>query len=260
MIETIVTFGLLGVYLLFLLADVLWPARAFPTIRRWRAKGLLFFVLYIALSTAAPLFWDEHLARYRLVDLTSLGIVGGAIVGFLVLDLAVYAWHRTLHRVPFLWRWFHQMHHSAERIDIWGAFYFSPLDMIGFTFVGSLSLVWIVGIPAESAILANGLFTFISVFQHANVRTPQWLGLFVLRPENHSVHHERGLHAHNFGGLAIWDMLFGTYHNPSIWEGVGGFWDGASHEVGAMLLGRDIAEPTSPEERGPSRPSFDPAE
>jgi sterol desaturase/sphingolipid hydroxylase (fatty acid hydroxylase superfamily) len=31
-----------------------------------------------------------------------------------------------------LWRIFHQMHHSAERLDTYGAFYFSPYDMIGF--------------------------------------------------------------------------------------------------------------------------------
>tara|TARA_B100000965_G_scaffold386184_1_gene388202 strand:+ start:1134 stop:1253 length:120 start_codon:yes stop_codon:yes gene_type:complete len=34
-----------------------------------------------------------------------------------------------------------QMHHSAEVVDSIGAFYFSPLDMIGFTLLGSISLV-----------------------------------------------------------------------------------------------------------------------
>jgi len=38
-----------------------------------------------------------------------------------------------------LWRGFHQMHHSAERVDAFGAFYFSPLDIIGFTMLSSLT-------------------------------------------------------------------------------------------------------------------------
>ena len=46
-----------------------------------------------------------------------------------------------MHNVPFLWRWFHQMHHSAERLDIPGAVYFHPFDMLGWAFLGSLVLV-----------------------------------------------------------------------------------------------------------------------
>lgn len=52
----------------------------------------------------------------------------------LVYELLVYAWHRTMHRVHWIWRSFHQMHHSAERVDSYGAFYFSPLDLLFGTF------------------------------------------------------------------------------------------------------------------------------
>ena len=60
-----------------------------------------------------------------------------------------------MHNTPFLWRWFHQMHHSAERVDIWGALYFHPFDMLGWAFVGSLMLVLGFGISAEAAIVVN---------------------------------------------------------------------------------------------------------
>ena len=39
-------------------------------------------------------------------------------IGFLVLQFGVYWWHRTMHHSDTLWRVFHQMHHSAERVDI----------------------------------------------------------------------------------------------------------------------------------------------
>ena len=37
----------------------------------------------------------------------------------------------------------------------------------------------------------------------ANVRTPQWLGYLVQRPESHSVHHQRGVHAYNYSDLPL---------------------------------------------------------
>ena len=33
------------------------------------------------------------------------------------------------------------VNHSAERVDIWGAFYFHPFDMLGWAFLASLALV-----------------------------------------------------------------------------------------------------------------------
>jgi sterol desaturase/sphingolipid hydroxylase (fatty acid hydroxylase superfamily) len=42
------------------------------------------------------------------------------------------------------------MHHSAERMDSYGAFYFSPLDIVGFTFLTSLSLTVVVGLSAQA--------------------------------------------------------------------------------------------------------------
>ena len=60
------------------------------------------------------------------------------------------------------------------------------------------------------------------------------------RPEGHSVHHTRGVHAYNYGNLSLWDLLFGTFRNPAEFAAEAGFYEGASARVGAMLLGRDI--------------------
>ena len=42
----------------------------------------------------------------------------------------------------------HQWHHSAERLDTWGAFWFSPLDMVGWTALFSLALTLVGLSPA----------------------------------------------------------------------------------------------------------------
>jgi len=230
-----------GLFAGFALLELVLRGRTFPPVMHWRLKGTAFMLLYFALATYAPLFWDGWLGQYRLFAADTLPLWLQFAGGFLALELGVYAWHRTMHNTPLLWRWFHQMHHSAERVDIWGSLYFHPLDTLGFTFVGSLALVLGFGVSAEAAILINLLATFYGMFQHANIRTPHWLGYVIQRPESHSCHHERGVHARNYSDLPLWDMVFGTFHNPTTFDGEVGFYEGSSKRVGDLLRGRLIA-------------------
>ena len=216
-------------------------AQAWPDVAGWRLKGAAFTLLYFLIATLAPLGWDAWLGQYQLVDASQLPFWVQVLGGFLVLEFFIYAWHRTMHQIPSLWRWLHQMHHSAERLDVWGAFYFHPLDVIGFAFFTSVALVLGFGLSGEAALVVNVAATFLGMFQHMNVRTPRWLGYLVQRPESHSLHHKRGHHANNYGDLPMYDMIFGTFANPSDFEREVGFHDGASKQVGAMLIGRNIA-------------------
>jgi sterol desaturase/sphingolipid hydroxylase (fatty acid hydroxylase superfamily) len=231
----------LGLFAGFAAIDLVARARSFPEVTYWRLKGTAFMLLYFAVSTYAPLMWDGWLGAYRLLAADALPLWVQVVGGFFVLELGIYGWHRAMHSTSFLWRWFHQMHHSAERVDIWGALYFHPLDMIGWALVASLTLVLGFGISAEAAIFINVAATFCSMFQHANIRTPRWLGYLVTRPESHSLHHERDVHARNYGDIPIYDMLFGTFENPHAFAGQVGFYDGSSKKVGPMLLGRLIS-------------------
>jgi hypothetical protein len=99
------------------------------------------------------------------------------------------------------------------------------------------------GVSADAAALAGYLSFLAAVIQHLNVRTPQWLGWIIQRPEAHAVHHGRGVHAYNYGNFMLWDLLFGTFRNPKDFSEEQGFWPGASSKVGAMLLGHDLADP-----------------
>jgi sterol desaturase/sphingolipid hydroxylase (fatty acid hydroxylase superfamily) len=82
---------------------------------------------------------------------------------------------------------------------------------------------------------------FIGTFQHMNMRTPQWLGFIIQRPEAHAVHHARGVHAYNYGNFMLWDIVLGTWRNPTTFTEPAGFWDGASAQLFPMLVGRDVA-------------------
>ncbi|MGK2858140.1 MAG: sterol desaturase family protein [Thermoanaerobaculia bacterium] len=231
----------LGIYAALMLWEAAAPARELPKVRGWKLRGMIAFTGFFFLSTYLPLLWGGQLARFQLFDLTGLGKWGGALVGLLVYEFGAWLYHRSLHASDFLWKTFHQMHHSAERLDTYGAFWFSPLDMIGWTALASVSLTVVVGVTAEAATLVLYVTTFLAVFQHANIRTPKWLGYIVQRPESHSVHHGRGIHNGNFSDLPLFDVIFGTIENPADFAPETGFYDGASSRVGAMLAFRDVS-------------------
>ena len=63
----------------------------------------------------------------------------------------------------------------------------------------------------------------------------------IQRPESHSRHHERGVHAGNYSDLPLFDLLFRTFHNPRDFAPQVGFEDGASSRVVDLLLARDVS-------------------
>ncbi len=77
-------------------------------------------------------------------------------------------------------------------------------------------------------------------FQHWNVRTPQWLGYLIQRPESHCVHHRLGVHYYNYADLPLWDILFGTFRNPKEFRGECGFESPHDRRIGAMLGFTDV--------------------
>ncbi len=238
----IIVLGVVGTYGAFAVLEAERPARVLPHVAGWRVKGGVFLVLGLVLTSVLPMLWDAFLGEHRLIDASGLGTWVGAVYGFVVLEIGVYFWHRTVHGLPLLWR-AHQMHHSAERVDIWGSMLFHPVDLAGFSFVYSFMLVMVAGVSAEAALIANLTATFCSMFQHANIRTPRWLGYIIQRPESHAAHHERGVHAYNYSDLPLLDIIFCTFKNPERFQGKNGFYDGASARVPEMLAGIDVSEP-----------------
>lgn len=231
-----------GIYALLMLWEGIFPARKLPHVRYWQVKGIASYVFYLLLSTYLPLAYADWLPTAALLDLRSMNVVVAALVGILVYELGIYFWHRFMHRNDVLWRVFHQMHHSAERLDTYGAFFFSPMDMIGFTVLGTLCISILVGMPPEAITLFLLVTNFFNVFQHANIKTPVWLGYILQRPESHSIHHAKGVHAYNYSDLPVFDLLFGTFRNPSRFAVETGFYEGASSKVKDMLAFKDVSK------------------
>ncbi|MEK6152448.1 sterol desaturase family protein [Flavobacteriaceae bacterium 3-367] len=236
----------LFVYALFgglMLWEALFPARKLPKIKFWILRGVAFFVAYVLLTTYIPLVWDDFFASYQLVDLSSLNIFAQVVLGVVLFQLVQYGWHISMHKSDFLFRVSHQMHHSAERLDVPSAFIFSLNDMIGLSLVGSITFALLMGLAPQAITIIILTLTFMGIFQHANINTPRWLGYIIQRPESHTIHHAKGIHAYNYSDLPLIDIVFGTFKNPKTYEHETGYYLGASSRILEMLRFKDVSKP-----------------
>lgn len=228
-------------YFVFLLSDRLWPARQFPPRKGWQWLGISFLVVTGIIATVTPLMLSKQwLVAHRWFDGSVLGVIGGTLVGFVLFEGVLYGYHRAAHRFSLLWRLGHQLHHCPQRVDIPGGVIFHPVETIIQVALQIFITVIVLGLDPLAAAIIGYLFPFYGLFQHWNVRTPQWLGYIIQRPESHCIHHQLGIHYFNFADLPLWDMLFGTFRNPHRFNGRCGFDGVADRKLGAMLAFQDV--------------------
>jgi sterol desaturase/sphingolipid hydroxylase (fatty acid hydroxylase superfamily) len=220
------------------------PARQFPPRRGWTWLGIAFLLLIGTVSAAVPLLFSAPwLAAHRWRDGTQLGVVGGTVLGWVLLSGISFIWHRSAHALPWLWRLTHQIHHSPQRIDIPGSTLFHPVEMVVQVLLQMFITLIVLGLDPLAAALVGYVAAFHGMFQHWNVHTPRWLGFLIQRPEAHCEHHRKGVHAHNYADFPLWDMLFGSFLNPTHYDGECGFETPADRRVGAMLAFADVNQP-----------------
>ncbi len=243
-LDDLVGLVIVGSFFLVMGLEALWPARAYPKRTLWRLRGVGFLAVMAVVATVLPLLLPaEWVAKHRLLDGTGLGTVGGVLVGYAVVSFVNFVWHRATHRYDFLWRTFHQLHHAPARLDIAGAPVFHPFDLAMYVLLSTVTTTLVLGLTPEAAALTSLVAQLYAFFQHANLKTPRWLGWVIQRPEAHFVHHQRGVHGFNYSDLPLWDMLFGSYRNPATFgtEEVG-FEPAAEARYGAMLLTCDVGQ------------------
>jgi len=225
----------------FILLDLFHRSRRYTPPRGWRLRALAVTVAIFFFTGWVAALWGSLFVGVSMIDGSGLGALGGALVGVLVYQLIHYWYHRAAHTWSWLWRAGHQMHHSAESLDAFGAYYLHPLDAALFTTWSSLVFFPLLGLTTEAGVLGALFLTFNAMFQHANIRTPHWLGYIIQRPESHNLHHARGIHRHNYADVPAIDWLFGTLRNPcELAPTETGFEPGASARIFAMLIGRDM--------------------
>jgi sterol desaturase/sphingolipid hydroxylase (fatty acid hydroxylase superfamily) len=153
---------------------------------------------------------------WGLFHVAGLRLSIASLLGFLALDLAIYAQHVAFHKVPLLWR-LHRMHHADLDIDVTTGLRFHPIEIL-ISMLIKIAVVIALGIPPIAVFAFEVALNATSMFNHGNVSMPSWLDravrLIVVTPDMHRVHHSivpRETDS-NFGfNLPWWDRLFGTY-------------------------------------------------
>ncbi|SOC10183.1 sterol desaturase family protein [Stappia indica] len=213
----------LGIFAAMALFELALPRRAliFSRARRWTTNlaivatdtAVLRIVFPMAAVGIALWAGERGIGLFPALGMP-LWLAG--VLGFVLLDFAVWAEHWASHKIPLLWR-IHRMHHADRDIDVTTALRFHPLEIV-LSMVWKAAVVVAFGIPVMAVLVFEVVLNGAAMFNHANVRLPltldRWLRLLVVTPDMHRVHHSviRRETDSNYGfNLAIWDRLFGTY-------------------------------------------------
>lgn len=215
-----------------------WPL---PRVRTWPLRVLLVNLVQLAVVLIAGVTWERWLSSWSVFHLaTIVGPATGGMIAYFVATFVFYWWHRWRHESQFLWRAFHQIHHSPQRIEVITSFYKHPGEMVFNSILGSVLVYTLLGLSLEGGAVYTACTAIGEFFYHTNVRTPRWIGLFFQRPEMHRIHHQYERHRNNYGDITWWDMLFGTYENPKEWTATCGFDDEKEQRLAEMLAYRDV--------------------
>jgi sterol desaturase/sphingolipid hydroxylase (fatty acid hydroxylase superfamily) len=228
------------IYLAMLAVERRYTARKFEPIRRWQLQGIAFLIVVLAIGSLTPLLLP--LTWFREHALASLQGAAWAEIptGLLVSSFVGYWFHRAEHRFTWLWRASHQMHHSPSSVDIAGAFFTHPIEVLLKVSISTTVCILLLGLGPLQTSVVGLIGAMLSLFAHWNINTPHWLGYLIPRPESHILHHARDRPARNYADLPIWDLLFGTFENPrSAWQGKVGFQTNADSGFWAMVLMRN---------------------
>ena len=217
------------------------PGWRLPAVRGWWWRVLAINGAQLAIVVVAGFTWERWAARASLLHLSEhVGPALGGLIAYFIATFVFYWWHRARHESDVLWRFFHQIHHSPQRLEVITSFYKHPIEMTVNSLIGSALVYALLGLTPEAGAVYTLCTALGEFFYHTNVTTPRWVGFFFQRPEMHRIHHEHGRHRNNYGDITWWDMLFGTYENPARFAKTCGFDDAREQRLGDMLRWRDV--------------------
>jgi sterol desaturase/sphingolipid hydroxylase (fatty acid hydroxylase superfamily) len=107
----------------FLLERV-FPGWPLPRVKSWPFRVIIVNLVQLGVVMLAGLSWERWLSSasvFRLRDHMSPAV--GGMTAYFMATFIFYWWHRWRHRYDPLWRLFHQIHHSAQRIEVITSFY-----------------------------------------------------------------------------------------------------------------------------------------
>ena len=220
-IERIQPFAIGGIFVLLYAAEHLYPQRRELVDYRHDAKNFGVGLLNAALIFGVGYFFQQWMEWYAAKDFGLFNLVASPfvlqiVVEGLLLDCAMYWWHRANHRLPMLWR-FHRFHHEDEKLNSTSALRFHAVELL-LSYAWRLALFPLLGISVGGFALYSIVFSAVVIFHHSGIRIGERLDkalrAVMVTPWMHRVHHSviRRESDSNYGAvLPWWDRMFGSY-------------------------------------------------
>lgn len=239
MLTTIIILGLMLIIL-----ERIFPDRILAKVNGWWSRVIMVNLMQFGIVILGMVTWDVWFKSHQWYVLDGLPNAALGFLGYLCITFVFYWWHRIRHDSYILWLLFHQLHHSASRLETITSFYKHPLEIVvNSLLMGSISYL-LLGLNVEAVAWTILYSSFGEYFYHMNIKTPHWVGYFFQRPEMHKIHHKEGVHYNNFSDLPLWDILFGTYENPrERQEDACGFCDKKEREFVKILGFKNVNKP-----------------
>lgn len=194
-------------------------------------------VLLLWAANLEPVYGYLHIPHVPSSVWAGMPIWLVAVVAVLAHDFANYWNHRAMH-----WRWIwpiHAIHHSDTEVTPLTTFRIHPFEGI-FMWLSYLVLLSWLGFP-DTAIKAGAIFVMLhNQYIHVNV---DWnhgpLKMLISSPRFHRWHHadHPAAHGKNLANIfPLFDVIFGTYYNPSPCRERMGAEGVPEHDVPKLLL------------------------
>ncbi|MBM4274284.1 MAG: sterol desaturase family protein [Deltaproteobacteria bacterium] len=135
-------------------------------------------------------WWTERVS-FGLLHFLTLPFWAQFVLGFLLMDLTIYYWHRINHTWPILWR-FHNVHHVDPDLDVSTSFRFHFVEIL-YSALFRMVQVGLVGVAPLTYVVYELVFQVCTVFHHSNLHLPiDWerrINRALVTPRMHGVHH-----------------------------------------------------------------------
>jgi sterol desaturase/sphingolipid hydroxylase (fatty acid hydroxylase superfamily) len=207
---------------LLAVAERLWPARGdSKPASRQLSNFALVAIDTLLLRVAFPLLAVAFAIRMHEAGTGAFGRLDAPLwmeitLAILLFDVAIYAQHRLLHRVPLLWR-MHRVHHTDLAFDVSTGLRFHPGEIL-LSMGYNLGVIALLGPSAITVACYEMLLVGFALITHANVSLPTGVDRLLRRvfvtPDWHRVHHSvhRDETDSNYGNiLSLWDRIFASY-------------------------------------------------
>lgn len=125
---TLPTILVISATLLFLIWERAIHGRTLPNSKGWYVRSLSINLIQLGITLITGKIWIEWFSDKSIIHLASLNMpILEGLIGWFIGTFVFYWWHRLRHKDGF-WQIFHQIHHSASRIEILTSFYKHPIE------------------------------------------------------------------------------------------------------------------------------------